>query len=74
MTMRELHSRSNCGIQVRLLWSAHDDRVAVTVLDSKTGDSFVVDVLENDRAMDVFHHPYAHAAHRGAEQYELLAA
>jgi hypothetical protein len=63
-TMRELDSRSSDGIHVRLLWSGHDGRLAVAVTDEKTGDAFALDVRDGDRAMDVFHHPYAYAAWR----------
>jgi hypothetical protein len=62
MEMRELDSRTNDGIQVRLLWSQHDDSVSVSVLDIRSGDAFTVDVNDRDRALDVFHHPYAYAA------------
>ena len=61
-TMRELHSRINDGIHVRLLWHKDDERVVVAVDDAKTGDSFVLDVHPGERAMDVFEHPYAYAA------------
>jgi hypothetical protein len=61
-TTRELDSRTSDGIHVRLLWSEHDEHVTVAVADSKTGDAFVVEVLAGERAMDVFHHPYAYAA------------
>jgi hypothetical protein len=61
---RELDSRTFDGIEVRLLWSEHDGRVLVAVNDSKTGDSFSLEVHEGERAMDVFHHPYAYAASR----------
>ena len=44
-SMRELHSRINDGIHVRLLWRKDDDRV-VGVDDAKS-DSFV---LESRRA------------------------
>lgn len=60
-TMRELHSRSNDGIDVRLLWSDHDGQVLVAVADGKTGKEFTVEVREGDRALDVFHHPFAYA-------------
>jgi hypothetical protein len=63
-TMRELSRRSSDGIYVRLLWSKHDGRVAVAVTDTKTGDVFSVEVGENERALDVFHHPYVYAAWR----------
>jgi hypothetical protein len=61
---RELDSRTIDGIEVRLLWSEHDGRVLVAVSDSKTGDAFSIEVREGDRAMDVFHHPYAYRASR----------
>ena len=61
---RELDSRTVDGIEVRLLWSEHDGRVLVAVSDSKTGDSFSIEVRDGERAMDVFHHPYAYAASR----------
>jgi hypothetical protein len=63
-TMRELDRRQSDGIHVRLLWSEHDNRVAVAVADVKTGDAFVVEVRSGDSARDVFHHPYAYAAHQ----------
>jgi hypothetical protein len=61
---RELHSRTNDGIHVRLLWHQPEDRVVVAVDDAKTGDSFIVGVQSNESPMDVFHHPYAYAAWR----------
>ena len=61
---RELDSRTSDGIEVRLLWSEHDGRVLVAVNDSKTGDAFSVEVRDGERALDVFHHPYAYAASR----------
>jgi hypothetical protein len=59
--MRELDHRSNDGIDVRLLWNQHDGRVVVAVHDAKTDEGFTVEVLEGERALDVFHHPYAYA-------------
>lgn len=50
--MRELDSRTNDGIHVRMLWSEHDGRVAVAVSDAKTGEAFDVEVRESDRALD----------------------
>ena len=60
--MTELDRRINDGIDVRLLWSAEDGRVVVTVDDAKTGESFTVEVRERDKAGEVFRHPYAFAA------------
>jgi hypothetical protein len=72
--MQELHSRISDGIHVRLLWSKQDDRVAVAVDDAKTGDAFAVEVRKGERALDVFHHPYAYAALRGIDTRALAAA
>lgn len=63
VSTRELDSRMNDGIQVRLLWCEHDGRLWVEVLDTKTGDSFHVEARDGERPVDVFHHPYAYAAH-----------
>ena len=59
---RELDHRSSDRIDVRLLWRRSDDRVIVAVADGKTGETFTVEVHEGQNALDVFHHPYAHAA------------
>ena len=59
---RELDSRVSDGIEVRLLWREQDDRVLVAVRDGRTGDAFSVEVADDQRALDVFHHPYAYAA------------
>jgi hypothetical protein len=64
--MRELDHRNSDGIEVRLLWSQHEDRVFVAVNDAKTEESFTIEVREGDRAMDVFQHPFAYAGRRGA--------
>jgi len=58
----ELDHRTNDGIDVRLLWDRDTGRVYVTVDDSRTGTTFEVEVAENDSPLDVFRHPYAHAA------------
>ena len=59
---RELDSRINDGIHVRLLWNPADGHISVAVNDTKTGDTFELRVGDNDRALDVFRHPYAYAA------------
>jgi hypothetical protein len=63
----ELASRESNGITVRLLWSRSTNLVTVAVADSVNDDSFELVLEEHERAMDVFHHPYAHAAARGLE-------
>ena len=64
-TVRELAHRADGGVEVTLLWSRRENRLAVTVSDSHTGELFVLDA-ENDKALDVFYHPYAHTASQAA--------
>ena len=59
---RELGRRSGDGIEVRLLWCQYDGRVTVAVTDAKNGEAFELPVPEGERALEVFHHPYAYAA------------
>jgi hypothetical protein len=59
---RELDSRTSDGIHVRLLWHSDEERVSVEVADTKTGEVFELPVKDRQRALDVFHHPYAYAA------------
>ncbi len=61
---RELHSRISDGIRVRLLWHSRDGHVSVAVEDTKTGEMFDLPVGDDDRPLDIFHHPYAYAARR----------
>lgn len=60
--IRELDMRTGDGIYVRLLWCQNDDHVTVAVTDTKTGEAFEVPVREGERALEVFHPPYAYAA------------
>ena len=61
----ELDYRENDGIQVSLLWSRGDNRLAVLVVDGKTDETFELSVGPEE-ATDVFNHPYAYAASRMA--------
>jgi hypothetical protein len=60
----ELNSRSANGVDVGLLWRRCDNTAVVAVVDQRNGDAFLLDVHEDDNALDMFHHPYAYAAHR----------
>jgi len=60
---RELAYRSSNGVDVFLLWCPSDDSLAVVVID-EAAESFELSVTTNE-ALDVFDHPYAHAAFRG---------
>jgi hypothetical protein len=63
----ELASRETHGITVRLLWSRSTNLVTVAVDDAANDDYFELILDKHDRALDVFHHPFAHAAARGIE-------
>ncbi len=60
----ELAHRAGDGVEIRLFWHRPTNRVFVTVLDSRTGESFQLDVA-GDRALEAFYHPYAFASDRG---------
>ena len=62
--LRELDHRFSDGIDVRLLWRPSDDRALVSVSDAKTGEAFTIEVGPDQRAADVFHHPFAYAGNR----------
>jgi len=61
----ELAARESNGLRVRLFWWRPTDYVTVTVDDSTNGESFELVVEQHEQALDVFHHPYAHAAAKG---------
>lgn len=66
-SIRELNSRLTDGLQVRLLWDADDGRLWVTVLHTRMGHLFNVEVGADERPLDVFNHPFAYAAHHGID-------
>jgi hypothetical protein len=63
----ELADRESNGVSVRLFWCRSTDLVTVTVSDATNGDYFELVLEKHERPMDVFNHPYAHAAARGLE-------
>jgi hypothetical protein len=60
----ELAFRESNGIAVTLYWHRSTNRVSVTVYDGASDELFELDA-DPGEALDLFHHPYAHAAHRG---------
>ena len=66
-SIRELTSRMSGTDQIRLLWRQEDGLLWVTVRDSRTGETFCIDVREHEPPLDVFQHPYAYAAHHGID-------
>jgi hypothetical protein len=63
----ELATRESNGITVSLFWSRSTNLVTVAVADAANDDYFELVLDEHERALDVFHHPFAHAAARGLE-------
>jgi hypothetical protein len=61
----ELAQRESDGVSVALYWLRGTDAVAVTVDDEATGTRFELVVAENERALEVFYHPFAYASRRG---------
>jgi hypothetical protein len=66
-TLRELDARTNDGLDIRLLWRAHDDVVLLQVDDAELQLRLVVPVPP-DEAMFAFHHPFAFAETAKGEQ------
>lgn len=71
---RELDHRRVDGIDVWLLWNEATGGVVVSVFDVKHGEAFEVPVGAGESALDVFHHPFAYAAHRRIERRVLQPA
>jgi hypothetical protein len=61
---RELAHRANDGVEVVLFWHAATDELTVAVSNGRSGGYFELAAAPN-QALDVFNHPYAHAAFRG---------
>jgi len=61
---RELDRRTGDGLEIRLLWRPQDETVLVAVADARSGESFAIEVRDGERALDVFHHPFAYAESR----------
>jgi hypothetical protein len=71
--VRELDHRATSRLEVWLLWHVREDRLIVAVAEDRTGARFTIDVRDGDRALDVFHHPYAYAAQRGIDTRSVTA-
>jgi hypothetical protein len=65
-TTRELAYRANDGVEVSLFWSPSDNRLTVSVCDTRIGDGFAI-TAHPENALDVFYHPYAYAASQGID-------
>ena len=63
----ELASRESNGITVSLFWTRSTNLVTVTVADAANDEYFELVLDEGEPALDVFNHPFAHAAARGLD-------
>jgi hypothetical protein len=57
---RELSRRSNCGIEVVLLWCEATGQITVCVSDQREGTYFELQPPP-ELALDAFNHPYSYA-------------
>lgn len=63
----ELALRESNGVTVTLFWSRSTNLVTVAVDDALSDDYFELVLGEHESPLDVFHHPFAHAAARGLD-------
>jgi hypothetical protein len=63
----ELAVREQSGVAVTLHWVRATDVLFVSVVDRRSGEAFELVLQPDERALDVFHHPYAYAAARGLD-------
>ena len=70
---RELAHRMNDGVEVVLFWHQATDELTVTVSDERNGAYFELAGAPH-QALDVFDHPYAHAAFQGLTCQEASLA
>jgi hypothetical protein len=68
----ELLSRESDGITVRLLWTRATNGLTVAVADAASADYFELVLDEHESTLEVFNHPFAHAAARGVEFHTRL--
>ena len=70
---KELAIRESNGLTVTLYWHSGTNRVSVTVDDAPRGELFELGARP-DQALELFHHPYAHAGRRSATASTAVAA
>ena len=61
---RELDHRSADGVSVTLFWDPGVERAIVSVHDARRDESHEIHVRPDERALDVFRHPFAYVAAR----------
>jgi hypothetical protein len=58
---QELAQRVAGGLEITLYWEAHDNTTSIEVHQKGTAETIAFPVA-TDRALDAFHHPFAHLA------------
>jgi hypothetical protein len=66
---QELAYRESDSVEVVLFWHRGTDELTVGVSDRRNGGYFELAAAPH-QALDVFNHPYAHAAFRGLQYAE----
>ena len=62
---QELARRVAGGLEITLYWEAHDNTTSIEVHQKGTAETIAFPVA-SDRALDAFHHPFAHLAEQEA--------
>ena len=62
---KELARRQNDGVVVSLLWHRANDKLTVTVDDTRTGERLRLPA-GRENALEVFYHPFAYASKAAA--------
>jgi hypothetical protein len=62
---RELARRVNGGLEITLYWDVRDNTTTIEVHHADTAETIAFPVAA-DRALDAFHHPFAHLAEQEA--------
>jgi hypothetical protein len=61
----ELARRATGGLEIALYWDAHDNTTTIEVHRIATAETIAF-LVAADRALDAFHHPFAHLAEQEA--------
>lgn len=62
---RELARRVNGGLEITLYWNIRDDSTTIELHHTDTAETIAFPVPA-ERALDAFHHPFAHLAEQEA--------
>jgi hypothetical protein len=65
ISRRELAQRVNAGLEITLYWNPRDNSTSIEVYQDSTEETITFPVPA-DRALDAFHHPFAHLAEQDA--------